>query len=637
MVALGDGLVGVERVYGALVLLGDIGALVGVLVIHPDGEGDEHGHKKGQADRQAGRVAPVLERRRVRIGQLDDLDVAIGRYLDGLGRIGDRIDGALPLANARAVDLYLAVGDLEERVLERKDAIELETADAADEAHVGPHGLVAADEEVARRVEYHVDVGAAREVERVGHVLVHLDADGLAAVGAAHDDVVVLAVAEIVGRIELEVVEAVVEADAHAAVVVHLEREVVGETLLVALVRHDLHDDALLVVGGELRPDRLLLGGGDAARRKRVLDDVARLEYGADLGAAYGPAEGRERAVALECRVHLDARAAVQARAARALAHTAHRHAVQALRRRRLLLISCAVVVGRELRLVGRASETDEVDDLAVDLEAAHAADEAVAVVDRGADGQVGGEEEGPVGVQVLRVAGRYGVDVHARLLAVALDLHGVPLVVVEVEGRGDRDDLDARAGRVAEGDLARRQQLDLDEIGREVAHLLEEDARGGARAELEADVARQRRLELGHLDDRVVLAERDSVVVEAVALAHQAAHRVLDVAVLGYVARVAQVELVERQVGLVLEQAVVVALDERIARVTVAVHVRVVALLVDAAAALLDAVLAAAPVVHGLVGATHPPAVRLRRVVQELGAQALEAHVLRTRVRTLD
>ncbi len=262
LVALSDRLIGIDSVHSALVLLGHVRALVGVLVIQEDHAADQRGKEHGQAHAQQRCVAPVLERRPLAERQRDDLDVSVGRYLDRLGRVGDGVDGALPLPEllAGAVeDLQVGVGHLEEGVLEREDAVELEAGDAADEAGVGAHGLVAADVEVARRVEDHVDVGAPGEVEGVGEVLVDADVDGLAAVGARDDDVVVLAVGEVVGRVELEVVEAVVEADAHAAVVVHLEGEVVGELFLVLLVRLDLHDDALFAVGDELGVDDLLL------------------------------------------------------------------------------------------------------------------------------------------------------------------------------------------------------------------------------------------------------------------------------------------------------------------------------------------------------------------------------------------
>ncbi len=167
LIALGDGLVSVERMHRSLVLLGHIRALVGVLVVEEEDEADGGGHEHRQAHAENGGVAPVLERRRVHPRKLDDLDVTVRRDLDGLGRVRDRVDGAVPLANARAVDHDVRVGHLEKGVLEREDAIELEATDAADEAHVGAHGLVAADVQEARRVEDHVDVGATREIERI--------------------------------------------------------------------------------------------------------------------------------------------------------------------------------------------------------------------------------------------------------------------------------------------------------------------------------------------------------------------------------------------------------------------------------------------------------------------------------------
>ena len=67
-------------------------------------------------------------------------------------------------------------------------------------------------------------------------MLVHANIDRLAAVGSRDVNQMVLAVRQIVGRIELEVVKAVVESDADSSVIVHLKCEVVGQTLLVHFV-----------------------------------------------------------------------------------------------------------------------------------------------------------------------------------------------------------------------------------------------------------------------------------------------------------------------------------------------------------------------------------------------------------------
>ena len=71
-------------------------------------------------------------------------------------------------------------------------------------------------------------------------MLVYFDRNGLASIGALHDHLVVLPVGQVVGRIELEVVEAKVKSHAHSTVVVHFEGEVVREAFFVTFVRHDL-------------------------------------------------------------------------------------------------------------------------------------------------------------------------------------------------------------------------------------------------------------------------------------------------------------------------------------------------------------------------------------------------------------
>jgi len=64
-----------------------------------------------------------------------------------------------------------------------------------------------------------------------------------------------------------------------------------------------------------------------------------------------------------------------------------------------------------------------------------------------------------------------------------------VPLIVVEVEGCRNGDDFHATSRRVSEGYFARRLQLHLDEVARQVADLLNEYSRVGARPELETNV----------------------------------------------------------------------------------------------------------------------------------------------------
>ena len=87
--------------------------------------------------------------------------------------------------------------------------------------------------------------------------------------------------------------------------------------------------------------------------------------------------------------------------------------------------------------------------------------------------------------------------------------------------------------------------------------------------------------------------------------------------------------DLVDWEVDFVLEQAVVLFFEDLVARVAVAVDVRVVAFLVHTAAAFSDACFAATPVEHGLVGAAYPPAEWLPWVVQEPSAKAFYANVL--------
>lgn len=134
-------------------------------MIEEDDKTDGSSHENGRANTQDGGITPVLERGRVETRQLDDLDVAVWRDLDRIGRVRDRVDGALPLADVAAVDSDIRVGHLEERVLEWEDAVELQAAHAADEAHVWTHRLVATNIQMTWRVENHVDVGTACEVE----------------------------------------------------------------------------------------------------------------------------------------------------------------------------------------------------------------------------------------------------------------------------------------------------------------------------------------------------------------------------------------------------------------------------------------------------------------------------------------
>lgn len=126
-----------------LVLLSLVRALIGVLMIEEDDKTDGSSHENGRANTQDGGIAPVLEWGRVETRQLDDLDVAVGWDLDGIGRVRDRVDGAVPLADVAAVDGDIRVWDLEERVLEWENAVELQAAHAADEAHVWTHSFVA--------------------------------------------------------------------------------------------------------------------------------------------------------------------------------------------------------------------------------------------------------------------------------------------------------------------------------------------------------------------------------------------------------------------------------------------------------------------------------------------------------------
>lgn len=134
-------------------------------MIEEDDKTDGSGQENGRANTQNGGIAPVLERGRMKTRQLDDFDVAVGRDLDWIGCVRDRVDGALPLADVAAVYGDIRVGDLEERVLEREDAVELQAAHAADEAHVWTHRLVATNIQMTWRVEHHVDVGTACEVK----------------------------------------------------------------------------------------------------------------------------------------------------------------------------------------------------------------------------------------------------------------------------------------------------------------------------------------------------------------------------------------------------------------------------------------------------------------------------------------
>ena len=215
-------------------------------------------------------------------------------------------------------------------------------------------------------------------------------------------------------------------------------------------MNNHLHDDALLWVGGELSAYSLLFGGGDSLRGKRILYDIARLQYGADLGAANGPAKRRERTIACERRIHLNALTAIQTRITRAFAHTTHRNAVHL-----------------------KSGKRDQVNNLAIYLETAQTAHKTVSIIHWRAYGQIRREYEGSVGVQVLGIARRYGVDVHAGFFAIALDLYGVPFVVVQVKGRRYGNDLDSGAGRVTECYLTWGQQFYFEEIARQIAHLL--------------------------------------------------------------------------------------------------------------------------------------------------------------------
>ncbi|RNA34425.1 hypothetical protein BpHYR1_000893 [Brachionus plicatilis] len=80
--------------------------------------------------------------------------------------------------------------------------------------------------------------------------------------------------------------------------------------------------------------------------------------------------------------------------------------------------------------------------------------------------------------------------------------------------------------------------------------------------------------------------------------------------------------------------ESVIVTFIFGVTTVTIAEHVGHIAFLVDAASTLGNAVLAAAPVIHGLVGATDPPAERLARLngggrvhnVRRVGARRLVA-----------
>ena len=167
-IALGNRLIRINGVHRSLILLGNIRSLVGILVIHKYGHTNERGKEHGEADAEQRCVAPVVKWRLLSIRQLNNLDVPIRRDLNRLRRVRDRIDRALPLPQLLAgavVDQDVRVLDLQEGVLEWEHAVELHAGNTADEAGVGPHCFVAADEQVAGRVEDHVDVRASREVE----------------------------------------------------------------------------------------------------------------------------------------------------------------------------------------------------------------------------------------------------------------------------------------------------------------------------------------------------------------------------------------------------------------------------------------------------------------------------------------
>jgi len=82
---------------------------------------------------------------------------------------------------------------------------------------------------MTRRVKDHVNVGATREIKRIGQMLVDFNRYGLTAIGPLDNYFVILTVGQVVRRIEFKIVKAKVKTNAHATVVVHFEREIVDE------------------------------------------------------------------------------------------------------------------------------------------------------------------------------------------------------------------------------------------------------------------------------------------------------------------------------------------------------------------------------------------------------------------------
>ena len=85
---------------------------------------------------------------------------------------------------------------------------------------------------MTRRVKDHVNVGATREIERIGQMLVHFDRYGLAAIGTLDNYFMILTIGQVVRRIEFKIVKAKVKTNAHAPIVVHFECEVVDEAFV---------------------------------------------------------------------------------------------------------------------------------------------------------------------------------------------------------------------------------------------------------------------------------------------------------------------------------------------------------------------------------------------------------------------